>query len=168
MNLSRSAMRRRIRELESELASARGEARTDPLTGLPNRRAFGEELVARETAGELLCLVFVDIDGFKAINDTLGHKKGDRVLCDVADVLRSAVRPGDMVARLGGDEFAILLRRVDTIAVARRVAVELTLTPVAGVSLSAGVAIGEGAEATLEAADHRAYETKRKQLGSAA
>jgi two-component system cell cycle response regulator len=86
---------------------------TDGLTGLRTRRFF-EEAIVIETAralraGSPLGLLIVDIDNFKLVNDTYGHNGGDRVLCEVADRLRSSVRTGDMIARYGGEEFAVVL-----------------------------------------------------------
>ena len=89
-------------------------AMTDPLTELPNRRAF-DDLVAMEAAafargGPSFCLVRVDLDRFKSVNDTHGHDVGDHLLAGVGAALRSGVRSGDLAARVGGDEFALLLR----------------------------------------------------------
>lgn len=92
------------------------QAMRDPLTGLLNRRGFAD--VARQhlaTAQRLrhpVCAVALDLDGFKAINDTFGHDAGDEALVELAALLSATVREGDPVARLGGDEFVILL--VDT------------------------------------------------------
>lgn len=83
----------------------------DALTGLPNRVLFREKLdaaIAREQRGRPFSVLFLDLDRFKEVNDSLGHAVGDRLLKQVADRLRAAVRGGDVVARLGGDEFAIL------------------------------------------------------------
>ena len=90
------------------------QATRDPLTGLPNRAAFDEALrheVAAASRGAAPSLLVVDLDGFKAVNDTDGHLAGDAVLVAVGDVLTHAVRRGDVVARLGGDEFAVVLPR---------------------------------------------------------
>lgn len=89
------------------------QAREDGLTGLPNRRAFDEEL-ARDIArarrsGRPLCLLILDIDHFKRINDNWSHSVGDLVLCDVGDLMRRGSRESDMPARLGGEEFALIL-----------------------------------------------------------
>jgi diguanylate cyclase (GGDEF)-like protein len=89
------------------------EANTDSLSGLPNRAAFGARLettLARKELGSgKQAVMFVDLDDFKDVNDTLGHAAGDELLCVVGGRLSDAIRPGDLVARLGGDEFAILL-----------------------------------------------------------
>lgn len=89
------------------------EATHDPLTGLPNRRAFtlrlSRELERVHQSAEPLGLLFLDLDGFKLINDRLGHHVGDALLQRFASVLTAEVRPGDMVARLAGDEFTVIL-----------------------------------------------------------
>ncbi len=101
-------------------------AQFDPLTGIPNRHSFHEQL-ARATArarreARGVTLLFLDLDEFKVVNDTLGHDAGDRLLKEVAERLRRAVRAGDVVARLGGDEFAVMMeglhgpREVESIA----------------------------------------------------
>lgn len=86
-------------------------ARYDILTGLANRSLFHERLsmqISKLNAGEGFALLALDLDRFKTVNDLFGHAEGDRVLKDVACILRDCVRPGDLVARLGGDEFAIM------------------------------------------------------------
>jgi len=103
--------------------------RTDPLTGLLNRRAFESELGQRLDRNGLSsapgALVYVDLDNFKAVNDTHGHARGDDALCAVTRLLLRGTRPGDLVARLGGDEFALWLERTDAPTASRRAA-ELT------------------------------------------
>ena len=87
------------------------QAHFDPLTGLLNRRAFEDRLkesLARSKRDETGVLLFLDLDGFKKVNDTEGHEAGDRLLVLVAERLRAAMRPEDIIARLGGDEFAII------------------------------------------------------------
>jgi diguanylate cyclase len=101
---------RRAEALAAELAVERHAASHDPLTGLPNRRAFyqrGTDLVADRAAAPLVAVV-LDVDGFKQINDMYGHSAGDEVLVTTARRLRKYAGPG-LVARLGGDEFAGLL-----------------------------------------------------------
>ncbi|NEK57464.1 EAL domain-containing protein [Geodermatophilus sabuli] len=96
-------------------------AYTDFLTGLPNRARFMAAL-AEPAGAEPGCVLVVDLDGFKAVNDVAGHDAGDRLLCEVADRLRGAAREEDVVARLGGDEFAVLVRsgRDEATALAER------------------------------------------------
>ncbi|MGQ7294966.1 putative bifunctional diguanylate cyclase/phosphodiesterase [Quadrisphaera sp. KR29] len=148
-------------------------AQTDPLTGLPNRAAFAQALAGAAGSGEGFAVLFCDLDGFKVVNDGLGHDAGDAVLREVAARLRAATREGDTCARLGGDEFAALLRSLPidgdgeddddddghdgapdalvpaALAVARRVQHDLS-QPVltgerwAGVAVSVGVATGRG------------------------
>jgi diguanylate cyclase (GGDEF)-like protein len=87
-------------------------AERDPLTGLANRKAFRDRLVERlagaDRTGQATAVLYVDLDRFKAVNDTLGHPVGDALLRKVADRFRSTLREGDIVARIGGDEFAII------------------------------------------------------------
>ena len=86
---------------------------TDELTGLPNRRAFmtlgDHELRVAQRSGEWVFLLYMDVDQFKQINDTLSHAVGDQALKDVASVLRNAFRASDIVARIGGDEFVVMV-----------------------------------------------------------
>ncbi len=109
-------------------------AHHDPLTGLANRRLFlqrlDEALGAAHTASDMLAVLFLDLDGFKGINDNLGHEVGDLVLRTIAGRLRAQVRHSDTVARFGGDEFAVLLRNCREPGVVRRIGTEL-LTAVA-------------------------------------
>ena len=88
-------------------------ARTDPLTGLPNTRAFHDaaeaEMARARRYGRPFTIAYLDIDGFKRVNDQLGHARGDEVLKDVAATLGRSLRMSDVAARLGGDEFAMLL-----------------------------------------------------------
>ncbi|MCX5858489.1 MAG: GGDEF domain-containing protein [Proteobacteria bacterium] len=92
-------------------------ARSDNLTKLMNARAFYErleyELARAKRYGNTLTIGYLDLDNFKTVNDHLGHKAGDNVLCWVADLLRSFMRSSDAIARLGGDEFAIILPETD-------------------------------------------------------
>lgn len=94
-----------------------GQANTDPLTGLWNRRAFApllEQAIARwQRSNEQVALLAIDVDHFKDINDELGHDGGDRALLQVCQVLRESCRPSDTLARLGGDELCVLLSGSD-------------------------------------------------------
>jgi diguanylate cyclase (GGDEF)-like protein len=103
----------RISELHAEIEHLRALSITDEATGLLNRRGFTEALTRAidrgRRYGETGALLLIDLDGFKAVNDTHGHAAGDHVLSSVARVLRKCVRTVDDVARIGGDEFAVLL-----------------------------------------------------------
>jgi diguanylate cyclase (GGDEF)-like protein/PAS domain S-box-containing protein len=93
------------------------QANFDSLTGLPNRRMFqnklDEEIRKSKRTGRAIALMFIDLDNFKHVNDSLGHDMGDLLLQQVADRLRECVRETDTIARLGGDEFTIILTNVD-------------------------------------------------------
>jgi diguanylate cyclase len=95
-------------ELRS-LQELRQQALTDHLTGLPNRRALDAEMARLVRGGARAALILLDLDGFKAVNDALGHRAGDELLRRLGARLRPALRPGDLLFRLGGDEFAVLL-----------------------------------------------------------
>ncbi|HEX4856584.1 MAG TPA: diguanylate cyclase [Limnobacter sp.] len=100
--------------IRKNVEDLRNEVERDPLTGVLNRRGFDltlEARLARLLPGETLGLMFLDLDGFKSVNDTLGHKAGDQVLKTSANLLKGATRNVDQVARLGGDEFAIIVAR---------------------------------------------------------
>jgi diguanylate cyclase (GGDEF)-like protein len=94
--------------LEHAKTAAEEQALTDPLTGLRNRRALELALAGLCLRGRTFGLMHLDLDWFKTVNDTLGHPAGDQVLVEVARVLRSQTRAGDLVARIGGDEFVLL------------------------------------------------------------
>ena len=106
-----TALRRANAEIESL-------AFYDPLTGLPNRRLLldrlGQASVLAQRSGQLGALLFLDLDHFKALNDTLGHEVGDELLQQVAQRLRACVRVADTVARLGGDEFVVMLNELSS------------------------------------------------------
>lgn len=101
-----------LRQLQERNALLTKQALTDPLTRLPNRTALCEELTL--LLGQASCvnssvlIAFIDLDGFKQVNDVYGHAVGDRLLCEVAGRLSEALRDGDMIARIGGDEFVFI------------------------------------------------------------
>jgi diguanylate cyclase (GGDEF)-like protein len=111
------ALQSSLTERETLESDLRHQAFHDGLTGLANRALLHDRvehaLAAAERSGSLVALCFGDLDGFKSVNDTLGHDVGDRVLVRASRLLSSIVRPGDTVARLGGDEFAVLMVNVD-------------------------------------------------------
>lgn len=159
----------------------RRQALRDPLTGLPNRRAMGERVDALLSGSAPdaapITLLLIDLDRFKEINDTLGHRYGDRVLEVLAGRLGGCVPASATVARLGGDEFAILLPDVDDVASALAVAATVQATMDTNVDAhgifldvdaSIGIALGEGdmdAQALLRHADIAMYRAKSRGTG---
>ena len=120
--------KRQVRDLERRAAAASAQALRDPLTGLANRTLaldrLGHALKVARRHGDDLAVLFIDVDGFKAINDRYGHATGDRVLSAIADRFRSSVRSSDTVARIGGDEFLVICEEkgaADGIRTAERV-----------------------------------------------
>ena len=155
------------RALEVELTH---QARHDPLTGLANRVLLLDRLRGAPAAGTTVAVILIDLDGFKNVNDTLGHPAGDQLLRSAAQRLLGCVRPEDTTARLGGDEFAVLTDGGPEVAqtVGRRI-VEALRRPfgVAGhevrIGASVGVAHGDGREAAedlLRDADIAMYVAK--------
>jgi diguanylate cyclase (GGDEF)-like protein len=117
------------RELNTLKNRLEHEASHDPLTELPNRRRFIEQLermCGRGRHGDLIAVLFLDLDGFKTVNDRFGHECGNDLLVDVASRLRGCVRPGDVVARMGGDEFTVMLTRLESVAPTVEVAERIT------------------------------------------
>lgn len=156
-------------------------ARADTLTGLPNRLKFNEALdealARRRRSGAALALMFLDVDHFKLINDTLGHAAGDAVLIEVAKRLRASVRQTDLVARLAGDEFVVLLEGLHDRAEASAIAAKIVTTvrdplllegQLRGVTTSVGVAYRDAgpdveiaSDEMLAQADQALYQVKR-------
>jgi diguanylate cyclase (GGDEF)-like protein len=165
-----------VRQLESLQQELERKALYDSLTQLANRSLFHNRLEhALHSRRPGICVLLLDIDEFKAINDSHGHHAGDELLRAVADRLRSCLREGDTAARLGGDEFALLLDRsggeVDAVTVAKRLLEDLEArVDVAGervrVHVSIGIAIGapgkDSPEEMLRRADVALYEAKRR------
>jgi diguanylate cyclase (GGDEF)-like protein len=161
----------RIRELQGQLEHS---ARTDELTGLPNRRVLFEVLARyierAERRDAKLTVVFVDLDRFKRINDQHGHQVGDAVLREAAAVLRAGLRTYDIVSRYGGEEFVMVLPETvawDGHAVAERIRETVAAKVFTGdvhVTISLGVADlakGMNADRLLKAADTAVYRAKR-------
>lgn len=157
--------------LEAEL---RHRALHDPLTGLGNRALLLDRM--REVANRPYCLLYLDLDGFKSVNDRFGHGAGDGVLRELGDRLCTLLGDADMAARLGGDEFVVL--RPDgvpdeTVVVADRIrravalpflvdGYEITLTAAVGTTRSRPEEIGTPPEVVLDRADRDMYESKRR------
>ncbi len=171
-------------ELEASTREAKHLALHDPLTGLPNRVLLFERLVSAmnrcRRTGSLVAIMYVDLDTFKAVNDTFGHRIGDEVLTIVAMRLTERLRPGDTVARLGGDEFAVLCDDIadpshlepiaDRMLDAFRLPFDVSTGPV-DVRASIGIGIGNwtstSPEHLLESADIAMYQAKRDGGGHA-
>ncbi|SOD71407.1 PAS domain S-box-containing protein/diguanylate cyclase (GGDEF)-like protein [Jatrophihabitans sp. GAS493] len=161
------------RAWETQLAYQAGH---DALTGLANRRnlmeTLSELLTSRRTRDHKLAILFCDLDGFKRINDTLGHDAGDRVLIEVAQRLSATARDHDLVARIAGDEFVVVIREIHDIADAeaaagRQLAALVPAFHVAGqsvrISASIGLALAEDYDdptSLLRAADRGMYIAK--------
>jgi diguanylate cyclase (GGDEF)-like protein/PAS domain S-box-containing protein len=169
------------KRFESDLAH---QATHDPLTGLPNRALLLDhlelELARAEREGRLVALLFLDLDRFKQVNDTLGHDVGDELLSQAAQRISAVVRPADTVARMGGDEFVILCGDVEdqdhATSVAHRVAAtiesrpfhvggtDLTITSSIGIALSSGNVHPEAILRDADAAMYRAKDLGRARL----
>jgi diguanylate cyclase (GGDEF)-like protein len=161
--------------LRAALAREQALARTDVLTAVANARSFREraqlEIDRANRTGSPLALAYLDVDGFKGINDTLGHAAGDALLQAIAARVRQSVRATDYVARLGGDEFAILMADADEGAaceVVERLVAQLGSAAPAGAPLSISVGIAafatppQSIDAMIRRADDLMYEAKRE------
>jgi diguanylate cyclase (GGDEF)-like protein/PAS domain S-box-containing protein len=168
-----------ITEEKQTAEFVRYQAYHDPLTGLPNRSLFMDRLrhqlayANRQKTG--LAVLFIDLDGFKAVNDELGHAMGDVLLKEVAVRLKGCIRESDTVARLGGDEFTAILANLsdtdDVIKVAKKILdqlaypIQLVAELEGQVSASIGIALypscGNDAAVLLKTADEAMYQVKR-------
>jgi diguanylate cyclase len=163
---------------QARVETAERYAAVDALTDLPNRFSLQQRLVASmeraRERGERLAVLFIDVDGFKILNDTLGHEAGDRLLQQLAERLRRVVRKDDFIARISGDEFVLLIEGMDEPHVASFVAQKLQADLVAPfhlqdqairVTVSIGIAHypedAADAEALLRHADSAMYRVKR-------
>ncbi|HET9732508.1 MAG TPA: GGDEF domain-containing protein [Acidimicrobiales bacterium] len=165
--------------VSTQLAATRADlarlAYTDTLTGLANRAGFYRHLdrawSRAQRHGHDLAVLFIDLDGFKALNDAFGHRVGDEVLATVGSLIRTAVRTGDEVARLGGDEFAVVAEHVEgplgaSLLAARVLSAITDASCAAGpLSASVGVAVGPmgvmGADELVRHSDVTMYQAKR-------
>ena len=161
-------------------AADRGESSTDELTGLPNRRAFNDAVTKAlrgRSDGRPLAVLLLDLDGFKDVNDSLGHHRGDELLSLIAPRLQLAVRPGDVLARIGGDEFAVLADGADS-ALVEQMATRLrascrgpfkvasrTVTMEASVGIALFPREGRNSHQLLQHADIAMYGAKDQRSG---
>lgn len=170
--------REEVDELKRALDKAQIEVQTDPMTGALNRRGFNarlSEMVENAQDGVPLCLLMVDIDHFKKINDTFGHLFGDKVIGAIAATLNANVKGRDAVARLGGEEFGVLLPETGpeggmVLAEKIRAAIEKARIrqsgkpePVGGITISLGLTAyipGEDHETFIHRADQALYASK--------
>ena len=181
-----SFVARDITDRKQLQAQLEHQALHDALTGLPNRALFRDRLSSAlrrgsrpvEDLGRKAAVLFIDLDDFKVINDTLGHKAGDELLIKVAERIGQSIRPSDTAARLGGDEFTVLLEDVDDVDLARMIAdriLEHLRAPFdlegrdVVVSASIGIALsserGPAPEDLMRSADMALYEAKSRGKG---
>jgi diguanylate cyclase (GGDEF)-like protein len=182
-------LERRLARAEAHIEESRVRAQVlsrlaheDALTGLPNRNWLRECLpLAMERArvsGKMLALVYLDLDGFKSVNDLHGHAAGDELLRAAALRMRAVLKPGDHIVRLGGDEFVALIERIESEADASHVAARLAdalrspfelLHARAMIGISAGIALyprdAQAEDALLNAADRAMYAAKSARKG---
>lgn len=169
-----AAATREAEELRLKLEEARNNARRDPLTDLPNRRAFEESFAHHVAVGDAVCLAVCDVDRFKRVNDRFGHSVGDRVLRAIAEALTAGC-PGHLVARYGGEEFTVLfvgvtveeafatLDQARGVVAAKRYRLRESDEPLGAVTFSAGVTAAQPGEflgAVFGRADKLLYAAK--------
>jgi diguanylate cyclase (GGDEF)-like protein len=163
---------------QARIHTLKGVAATDPLTGLRNRRGFDEALPECLAAHGPSAIALFDVDRFKAINDNLGHERGDDLLRGLADRMRDNLRKNDLAVRFGGDEFAIVFAgasEAEAEQIVQRITRSLALRPLAAIDGEpVGVSVGfariaaSGREAVAQAfaeADAHMYERKRARRG---
>jgi diguanylate cyclase (GGDEF)-like protein len=168
-----------IRRISDTEEHARNASMCDALTGLPNRAQFLERVARSVKCGQQnrdfhFAILFVDLDGFKPINDRLGHKAGDLALRHIAKLFQGCLRQGDLLARYGGDEFTFLISNVkgpaDAIRIAERILAKIRAPINVGEPVNVGASIGiamstnihERAEDLIRDADDAMYGAKRK------
>jgi diguanylate cyclase (GGDEF)-like protein len=156
-----------INQFPRRLDQLARQAFRDSLTSLPNRSLFMDRLAhaltRTERRGEQLAILFLDLDRFKVVNDSLGHGVGDQLLIGVSQRLASCLRPEDTIARLGGDEFGVLLRgctEVGAGAAIDRIYGALSVAGVAGSIGWAPITVLRGFPAALAEADNAMYAAK--------
>lgn len=172
-------LRLKVASLERELAHTRHLAYHDPLTGLPNRALLLDRLqqaiLQAQRQDKAIGLLLLDLDGFKHLNDRLGHNAGDLILRVVAERLASCIRAGDTASRYGGDEFVILLPEIrgndDVLTVAQKITASMSIPHYLGdetilVNASLGTAVVDGGRASCDeligAADSAMYRVKAR------
>lgn len=173
-----SELQQRDREKREAEAKLQHMALVDELTGLPNRRLLSDRLSqslrAAARDGRMLALLYIDLDGFKPVNDSLGHRIGDLLLKQVAERLQTRARGSDTLARIGGDEFTLILSRIHSKADAEKVAaslLEALTSPFQidgqGIRIGASIGIslfpehGRDGDELLQQADFAMYAAKR-------
>jgi diguanylate cyclase (GGDEF)-like protein len=175
--LANEELRRHIAERKALQRRLEYQASHDYLTDLHNQATFYERLSGAlsraKRRGSMVAVLFVDLDDFKLVNDSLGHQEGDRVLRMVAERLKGCLRDSEMAARVGGDEFAVVLEDLADASTAVRVAerfqerlrlpFDVSASPQIYTSASIGIAVGarERPEELVRAADLAAYRAKR-------
>lgn len=168
------AMQAQVVELQQDLEQARRRAEEDPLTGLPNRAGLAERIKPLLQGRGPLCLAVIDLDKFKAINDTHGHHGGDRALEHFANLCRACLDPTDIVARWGGEEFLVVMpdvtlqgaivamdglrRRLESTPAVLTDGTRVTATCSIGLTEKQGMA--EGFEEIYARADRACYQAK--------
>jgi diguanylate cyclase (GGDEF)-like protein len=164
--------RRHTRRLSVELLH---KSRHDDLTGLPNRAYLTESLdraiAHAQRKNHKVALLFLDLNGFKAVNDTFGHKAGDEVLTEFSKIIRALSRAGDLVARLGGDEFAVIIPQATEIAELEKAAERFRSVSLArkhlAITASVGIAVypddAPDADGLIKSSDAAMYQQKRAQ-----